>query len=79
MIRECGEDRRLERVQPAVVSDLVMIVLPRSAVHANPPHATGEGVVYVAGGLESVSLTQPHMNGHRRQDKVILVRDKRKT
>jgi acetyl-CoA C-acetyltransferase len=32
----------------------------------------GEGRVYVAGGLESVSLTQPHMNGHRKQDAAIL-------
>jgi acetyl-CoA C-acetyltransferase len=34
--------------------------------------AFGEGRVFVAGGLESVSLTQPHMNGHRRQDATIL-------
>jgi acetyl-CoA C-acetyltransferase len=33
---------------------------------------SGEGRVYVAGGLESVSLTQPNMNMVRRQDPAVL-------
>ena len=34
----------------------------------------GEGRIFVAGGLESVSLTQPHMNGFRKQDAAVLER-----
>ncbi len=34
----------------------------------------GEGRIFMAGGLESVSLTQPHMNGFRKQDEAILER-----
>jgi acetyl-CoA C-acetyltransferase len=33
---------------------------------------TGEGQAYVAGGLESVSLTQPHMNMFRRLDDGVM-------
>ena len=32
----------------------------------------GEGSAFVAGGLESVSLTQPHMNAHRKSDERLL-------